>query len=81
MDEEGGGERGGPTVRRKREKGRGVVPLCGGGGKRGEGWSHREEEEGERRRFNFCEITTCSEVPPLDFKSSVVYLMCSALDY
>ena len=34
-EEEGEGERSGPTVRRKRE--------------RGEGWSHREEEEGEGR--------------------------------
>ena len=70
---------------RRREEGRGVVPQCGGR-REGEGWSHRVEEEGEgegwyhrveeereRRRFNFCEITTCSEVPPLDFKSSVVY--------
>ena len=26
VEEEGGGERGGPTMRRKRERGRGVVP-------------------------------------------------------
>ena len=63
-----------------------------GGG--GEGWSHRVEEEGggerggptmwrkrEGRLFSICEINTCSEVPPLDFKSSVVYLMCLALEY
>ena len=36
-------------MRRKRERGRGVVPPCGGGGRRGEGWCHREEEEGEGR--------------------------------
>ena len=53
VEEEGGGERGGPTVWRRREG----------------------------RLFSICEITTCSEVPPLDFKSSVVYLMCFALDY
>ena len=30
VEEEGGGERGGPTVWRRREEGRGVVPPCGG---------------------------------------------------
>ena len=35
MEEEGDGERGGATVRRKRE--------------RGDGWSHRVEEEEEGR--------------------------------
>ena len=37
---------GGTTMWRRREEGRGVVPPCGGGGRRGEGWSHRVEEEG-----------------------------------
>ena len=50
MEEEGERERGGPTVRRKRERGRGVVPPCGGRGRRGERWSHREEEEAEGER-------------------------------
>ena len=35
VEEEGGGERGGTTVWRKREKGRGVVPPCGGRGRGG----------------------------------------------
>ena len=35
---------------RMREEGRVVVPLCGGGGSRGEGWSHRVEEEGVGER-------------------------------
>ena len=43
-------ERGGPTVWRKRERERGVVPPCGGVGRGGEGWSHREEDEGEGER-------------------------------
>ena len=58
VEEEGGGERGGPTVWRRREEGRGVVPPCGGGvrrgeggptvwRRRGEGWYHRVEEDGE----------------------------------
>ena len=35
-EEEGGeGERGGPTVWRRREEGRGVVPPCGGRGRGG----------------------------------------------
>ena len=46
-EEEGGeGERGGPTMWRRREEGRGVVTPFGGGWRRGEGWSHRVEEEG-----------------------------------
>ena len=47
VEEEGEGERGGTTVWRKREKGRGVVPPCGGRGRRGEGWYQRVEEGGE----------------------------------
>ena len=35
VEEEGGGERGGPTVWRRREEGRGVVPPCGGRGRGG----------------------------------------------
>ena len=35
---------------RRREEGIVVVALCGGGGRRGEGWSHRVEEEGGRER-------------------------------
>ena len=41
------GKRGGTTVWRKRERGKGVVPPCGGRGRGGEGWYHRVEEEGE----------------------------------
>ena len=58
---------------RRREEGRGVVPPRGGGGRKGEGWSLRVEEEagGERggttkwrkrergRLFSISEITTC----------------------
>ena len=72
VEEEGEGERGGTTVWRKRERGRGVVPPCGGRVRGGEGWYHRVEEEGggerggttvwrkrEGRLFSICEITTC----------------------
>ena len=45
VEEEGAGERGGATVRRKRKRGRGVVPPCGGSGRGGEGWCHPVEEE------------------------------------
>ena len=71
-EEEGGGKRGGPSVWRKRE-GR-LFSIC-------EITTCLIRGSMERRRFNICEITTCSEFPPLDFKSSVVYLMCSTLDY
>ena len=36
VEEEGGGERDGATVRRKSERGRGVVPPCGGRVREGE---------------------------------------------
>ena len=58
-EEEGGeGERGGPTVRRKRERGGATVrrkrerggPTVWRKRERGEGWCHREEEEGEGER-------------------------------
>ena len=50
---------GGPTVRRKSERGRGVVPPCGGRGRgeRGGATVRRKRERG--RLFSICEITTC----------------------
>ena len=57
MEEEGEGERGGTTVWRKRERGRGVVPPCGRRGRGGEEWYHRVEGEG--RLLGISEITTC----------------------
>ena len=49
MEEEGEGERVGTTLWWKREEVRGVVPPCGGRGRRGEGWCHGVEEEGVGR--------------------------------
>ena len=51
MEEEGEGERGGTTVWRKRERGRGVVPPCGGRGRGGRSgttvWRKRDRGRGE----------------------------------
>ena len=77
----GRGREGGATVRRKRERGGCSAFVRSPLASLGAAWGREEDVGVERRRFNICEITACSEVPPFDFKSSVVYFMCSALDY
>ena len=55
------GERGGPTVWRRREEGRGVVPPCGGRGRGGRSGTTvwRMRDGGEGRLSGISEITTC----------------------